>query len=137
MPNTTYSLDDIRAAADQKYGSSKIDLGSGRVVELRNIIRLSSEERAQFTNLAKKDENKDKDVTEVDLQKQLSDVLRILAGEEQAKVLLGVVGDHIDYMSEIIDRYMEDQKGPKAEGSQSSSTSTEEPSSETSTSTTD
>jgi hypothetical protein len=60
----SFSLDDIRAAADKKYGSYDVDLSDGTVVKLRNVLRLSKVERKELAKLESELKVKPKDADE-------------------------------------------------------------------------
>jgi len=45
----TFTLDDIRDAADKQFASLDIPLSGDRILRLRNPLRLTSEERAELT----------------------------------------------------------------------------------------
>lgn len=70
----SFSLDDIRKAADAKYGSYDIDLEDGSVVHLRNVLRLSKAERKELAELEGKlstksaSEDEDDDAAEGDVE---------------------------------------------------------------------
>lgn len=117
MANSTFTLDDIRAAADQKYGATKIAIGEGDIVELRNYIRLDKDERAALK--AYQEEKAPENETDEELFERLSGLIRILVSEqERASHLLNALQGKVDLLAEVIAKYMEDQKSGKAEPSQ-------------------
>jgi hypothetical protein len=80
----SFSLDDIREAADRKYGSYDIDLPDGEVVKLRNVLRLSKAERKELAalegKLSSKESEDDVDaVDEVDQQDIIEKQLVLIA----------------------------------------------------------
>lgn len=123
MANSTFTLDSIREAAEEKYGATKIDLGVQGVVELRNMIRLSKEERQAFKELKfvkDEDDDTENDIDEQELFDRLADVVVLLVGNpERSGALLNAIGvDRVDLLSEIVSKYMEDQSAGKASASQ-------------------
>jgi len=121
MANGTFDLESILADADAEYGSTKIPF-DGKRVELRNVLRLSKEERQAFQNIlpeSKKDEN-GKDTTDgEEFLDALPEALRILAEDKDAvDALLERVGSKNDVLLTIFKHYMEDQKAGKASPSQ-------------------
>lgn len=104
---STFTLDDIRAAADAKFGGTVV---AG--VELRNFIRLDKAERAE---LKAYQESKDDD-NDDELFDRLSTLIRILAADKgAAEQLLNSLNRQEDLLVTIIDKYMTDQNGPKAQ----------------------
>lgn len=56
----TFSLDDIKAAAEAKYGSTDVDLGTDGVMVLVNPLRLDKAKRAALQKIQDSgDENED------------------------------------------------------------------------------
>jgi hypothetical protein len=54
-PMANFSLDDIRAAAEKKYGATVIDLG-GETITLLNPLRVSKENREELLALEREDD---------------------------------------------------------------------------------
>lgn len=99
---TKITLDDIRAAAEAKYGSYDIDLGDGRTLVMRNPLRLNKDERAQLTALQT---TTDEDV-EVDQEQGFADIIRLVAAHKgTADEFLGAVGDDLVILVETIQGY--------------------------------
>lgn len=84
------TLDEIRAAADKKYGSTDIDLDEGRVCKLRNVLRLQKEERDELKTYQELLKADDADQAEV-----LGEMLRIVAADKETaeELLLDIDGD--------------------------------------------
>jgi DNA-binding ferritin-like protein (Dps family) len=99
----SYSLDDIRAAAEKKYGSVDILVGE-TTVSLVNALRLPKEKR---TALFAVQEELDSDAeNQRDQEEVLADALRLVAAtDEQAAVLLDAIGDDLAVMAEIFSTY--------------------------------
>ncbi|MFE2104307.1 phage tail assembly protein [Kitasatospora sp. NPDC059463] len=95
-----YSLDDIRAAAEAKYGSTDIAVG-GDVVRLLNPLRLPKHAREELTDLQVLLGD-----DEADQEELLSDAIRLVAEHAvQAEKLLTAVGGDLAVLAEIFDRY--------------------------------
>lgn len=99
---STFSLDQIREAAEQKYGATVIELGDGQEARLLNPIRLSSDKRkalmkvqSQIESLQTDEEVSDEAASEL-ADKQLAllaDAIRAVAETPfQAELLLDKVG---------------------------------------------
>lgn len=99
---SSYTLDDIRAAAEAKYGSTDIAVGE-TTVRLLNPLRLSKEKRAALTSMQEDNDNQD----DADAQeKYLSDAIRLVAeNEHQANVLLAAIGDDLALLAQIFETY--------------------------------
>jgi hypothetical protein len=99
---STFTLDDIRAAADAKYGSTDIDLGD-RVVKLLNPLRLPK------TNRNKLREVQDQlGAEDADQEQLLADALALVAeSPAAAKRLLTELGGDLGLLVEVFGRYTE------------------------------
>jgi hypothetical protein len=108
----SFTLDDIRAAADAKYASLDIEV-DGETVTLVNALRLSKEKRAALTSLQ---EGLDKEGEEsVEQEQVLADSIRIIAAtEDQAERLLSHVGDDLAVLATIFDKYAKDTQAGEA-----------------------
>lgn len=89
MPS--FTLADIQAAADKKYGPMVIDLGDSKV-ELVNPIRMSKDKRDKLTALD----------TEEDVDKKLAAIVRLACSQRDAKALLDAVGSDLGALAEIV-----------------------------------
>ena len=97
---TTFKLDDIRTAAEAKYGNTKIEVGE-HVVTLKNVLQLPKEKRDAVAGMSS-----DLDAEGVDQVAVLGSALRIVADtDEQADILLSAVGDRLDILLEIFNSY--------------------------------
>ncbi|MEU5427615.1 phage tail assembly protein [Streptomyces olivoreticuli] len=95
-----FSLDDIRAAAEARYGSTDIEVG-GNVVRLLNPLRLPKTKRAQLTTLQDRMGAEDADQEEL-----FGEAIRLVAESETAATrLLDAVGDDLAVLAEVFDRY--------------------------------
>lgn len=96
-----FSLDDIRSAAEAKYGSCDIVIDERTTAKLVNPLRLSKDKRAKLMSLqdALDEEGADQEAL-------LKDALRTVAEHPaQAKALLAVVGDDLAVLAEVFSRY--------------------------------
>ncbi len=106
---STFTLDDIRAAADAKYGSTDIDLGD-RVVKLLNPLRLPK------TNRNKLREVQDQlGAEDADQEQLLADALALVAeSPAAAKRLLTELGGDLGLLVEVFGRYTEGTQAGEA-----------------------
>lgn len=116
---TTFTLDDIRAAAEAKYGSTDIQIGD-TLVRLLNPLRLTKVKRTALV-AAQKDleaEEGDEEV-EVDQEAAFHAILRIVAEtEHQAEVLIDAVGDDLAQLASLFSMYSEGTQAGEASASQ-------------------
>ncbi|MGW2541542.1 phage tail assembly protein [Kitasatospora sp. NPDC001574] len=95
-----YTLDEIRASAEAKYGSTDIAIDGGEV-RLLNPLRLARPKREKLTALQDRlgDDNADQELL-------LSDAIRLVAeNTPAAEKLLASVGGDLAVLAEIFDRY--------------------------------
>jgi hypothetical protein len=96
----SFSLDQIREAAEAKYGSTDISLGDS-VVRLLNPLRLPKTKRDALTKLQ---DNLEKDGS--DQEQILSDAIVLVAETEaKGKALLKAVGGDLAVLAEIFETY--------------------------------
>lgn len=109
----SYSLDDIRAAAERKYGSTDISLGDD-TVRLLNPLRLPKARRDALLALQEEMGNDDADQAEL-----LAQAIRTIAESEKAaeKLLEAVDGD-LAILAEIFGHYGESTQVGEASASQ-------------------
>jgi hypothetical protein len=87
----TYTLDDIRAAAEAKYGE---------VARLLNPLRLSKEKRKELGEAQERLSEAD------DQQAALEDLLRLVAENKRAADrLLSALGGDLGYLVSVFDKY--------------------------------
>jgi hypothetical protein len=100
--SNTLTLDDIRAAAEAKYGSLPIELPTC-VVKLLNPLRMSKKNRDALTAVQEKlgEDGADQEAL---LREALS---LVCENGPQAKALLKEVGDDLAVMATIFERYVE------------------------------
>ncbi len=106
---TAFTLDDIRAAADAKYGSTDIDLGD-RVVRLLNPLRLSQQDRAKLREVQHQLGAED-----ADQEALLTHALTLVAETPAAaKRLLTALGGDLGLLVEVFGRYAEGTQAGEA-----------------------
>jgi hypothetical protein len=92
----TFTLDDIRAAADKKYGHTKI----GDVV-LLNPLRLPKAKREELVALQEKLSEDD-----AEQEKLLADAIRLVAqNSEKAESLLSEIGEDLALLVTVFEKY--------------------------------
>ncbi|QPB09845.1 tail assembly chaperone [Streptomyces phage Sentinel] len=111
----TFSLDNIRAAAEAKYGSTDIELGDGFTARLLNPLRLPKEKRAELLKIQDKLDGED-----VDQELVLADAIRLVAeNEKAAEKLLAEVGSDLAVLAQIFATYSEGAQVGEASASES------------------
>ncbi|MEU7643354.1 phage tail assembly protein [Streptomyces huasconensis] len=96
----SYSLDDIRTAADAKYGSTDIKLDD-ETIRLLNPLRLPKATRKELTELQDLMGSEDADQEEL-----LSEAIRLVAEHPKAAgKLLTAIGGDLAVLAEIFDAY--------------------------------
>jgi hypothetical protein len=109
----SYSLDDIRAAAERKYGSTDITLGED-TVRLLNPLRLPKARRDALLSLQEQMSADDADQAAL-----LSGAIRTIAeSEKAAEKLLEAVGGDLAVLAEIFGHYGESTQAGEASASQ-------------------
>lgn len=109
-----FTLDDIRDAAEKKYGATVIDV-DGQEVELVNALRLKKGDRQALVALQDKLEAEGADQEEL-----LKEALRTVAKTKtQANRLIGAIGDDLAVLAEVFERYTGDSELGEASPSQS------------------
>ncbi|MEU6572289.1 phage tail assembly protein [Streptomyces sp. NPDC046805] len=110
-----FSLDNIRAAAEAKYGSTDIELGDGFVARLLNPLRLPKEKRAELLKIQEKLDGDDADQEQV-----LADAIRLVAENDTAgEKLLDAVGSDLAVLAQIFASYSEGTQVGEASASES------------------
>jgi hypothetical protein len=110
----TFSLDNIRAAADAKYGSTDIEFGEGKTVKLLNPLRLPKAKRDALSDIAKRLESDTEDQVVV-----LQDALRSASETALVEELIEAIGDDLGVLMEIFTDYMEGTQAGEASASES------------------
>lgn len=96
-----FKLDDIRKAAEKKFGDTEIEVSDKLTVTLTNALRLPKEIRDQVVAAQEKfgtDEHETSDV--------LAEILRLVAKDKKdVESLLDLVGDDLAFLMSIFDHY--------------------------------
>jgi hypothetical protein len=112
--STSFSLDDIRAAAEAKYGSTEIDLPDGTVVSLVNPLRLPKLKRDALSAIGERLEGEDVDQAEV-----FADAIRIAASNAvAAEKLIELCSGDLAILSEVFAAYTSGVQVGEASASQ-------------------
>lgn len=99
----SFTLDDIRAAAEAKYGSTDVDLGDGRVMVLTNPLRLPKERRDALTVKQKQGEDDGADQGDV-----MRDALRIVTSTPaNAERFIEIAGEDLAMLATVFASYTE------------------------------
>lgn len=110
----TFTLDDIRAAAEAKYGSTDIDLGNGDVLSLVNPLRLPKEKRDRLSAIQESAEEEGADQGDV-----MREAIRIVASDQnKAEHFLSLVGDDLAVLATVFSTYTEGTQMGEASASQ-------------------
>ncbi|QPB09926.1 tape measure chaperone [Streptomyces phage Sitrop] len=105
----SFSLDDIRSAAEAKYGSTDINFGDD-VCRLLNPLRLPKAKRNELINIQSKLDGED-----VDQEAVLADAIRLVAeSDKAAEKLLSAVGDDLAVLAQIFETYGEGTQAGEA-----------------------
>lgn len=115
--STQFTLDMIKNAVEEKYGTTDFALTNGGVCKLRNPIRLSDTERDALDDLRKSRSDKEEGDTETsgDQIKFLEDMIRLLAEEDASAEQLFQALDHgLAELNTVLDFWMEAQKAGEA-----------------------
>ncbi|WP_329022513.1 MULTISPECIES: phage tail assembly protein [Streptomyces] len=108
----SYTLDDIRSAADRKYGSTDIEV-SGETVRLLNPLRLTKAKRDSLLGLQEEMVRDDADQAAL-----LSEAIRTVAqSETAADSLLTEIGGDLAVLAEVFGRYGESTQAGEASAS--------------------
>lgn len=100
----SFTLDDIRKAADAKYGSTDIQVDDTTTVVLRNPLRLSKDERAELSALQNGLDDDGDDA--VDQAEILQGTLRLVAtNKKDVEKLLKAAGDDLAVLAQIVESY--------------------------------
>lgn len=112
----SFSLDDIREAADLKYASTDIALGDGETVVMVNPLRLSKEKRKELMSIQDIIDGEE----EIDQEDVLRNAIRLVSEDEgPAEKLIELVGDDLGVLAEIFSKYTEKNQVGEASASQS------------------
>ena len=96
------TLDQIREAAERKYGATEVVLGEGNTVTLVNVMRLPKEKRDRLMEV----QRGLKDDEDADQEAGLREILRLVAeNDDHADRLLSAVGDDLASLVTVFELY--------------------------------
>jgi hypothetical protein len=117
----TFTLDDIREAAEAKYGSTDIQVDDV-LVRLLNPLRLTKVKRTALIAYQKDLEAKDGedgDSEDVDQAEVFQAILRLVAAtEHQGDVLIAELGDDLALLASVFEMYSAGTQAGEASASQ-------------------
>lgn len=106
-----FTLDDIRTAADKKFGSCDIEISDGETVVLLNPLRLNKDRRTKLLALQDKmssdKDDEDEDKEEHDIEAILDECI-LLVAEKPAlgKKLLKEIGEDLAVKMGVFEKFM-------------------------------
>ena len=102
---SSYSLDDIRAAADAKYGAVEIVVDADTTVRLINPLRLAKDDRTALLSVQDRLSAEDEDVDQVQV---FADAIRTVAeNKPAADKLIEAIGGDLAILAEVFRTYTE------------------------------
>lgn len=118
-----FTLDDIRAAAEEQYGSTDIEMADGSEVKLLNPMRLTKAKRVALAKLQEKmsaaSEAEEGELEEVDEEEIVDEMFTLIAATEaQAKKLLKALGGDLAQKIALFNMYGEKTQVGEASASQ-------------------
>jgi hypothetical protein len=109
-----YTLDDIREAAERKFGSTDITV-NGEVVKLVNPIRLPKDKRSALLAKQAELDVPEAEAAELDQDAILTDCIRLVCeSDHQANVLLAALGDDLAMKVALFEKYTGEQEAGEA-----------------------
>ncbi|GLZ81410.1 hypothetical protein Afil01_62170 [Actinorhabdospora filicis] len=110
-----FTLDDIRNAAEARYGSTDIAIDEARTVRLLNPLRLPRARRDELAALQEAIQAEG-----ADQEKAITDMIRCVAETRSAgDALIKATGGDLAVLATIIERYSEGAQVGEASASQS------------------
>ncbi|MGW8630607.1 phage tail assembly protein [Streptomyces sp. NPDC055793] len=111
-----FTLDNIRAAADAKYGSTDIEVDEKTTVHLLNPLRLPKEKRTKLVALQDAMDAEG----DVDQEELFSEAIRLVADHpKKAEALLTAVGGDLAVLAQIFETYGKGTQAGEASASAS------------------
>lgn len=105
-----FSLDDIRAAAEKKYGATIIDLDGGATITLLNPLRVSKKNRDELVALEKED---------IDVEDSTKRALELMVKSPgDYKRLISNFGDDLGILATIMETHTASAQVGEASASQ-------------------
>lgn len=111
----TFTLDDIKAAAEAKYGSTDIDLGGGEKMILVNPLRLEKGKRALLQKIQDSEDSEE----ETDQGDVMRKALRLVTSTPKAtEKFIDLAGDDLAILATVFESYTEGVQVGEASASQ-------------------
>ncbi|WP_406192354.1 phage tail assembly protein [Streptomyces griseus] len=111
----SFSLDDIRAAADAKYGSTDIQLDEKTTVHLLNPLRLPKAKRDELTTIQDR-----MDADGADQEDLLAEAIVLIADHpKKGEALIKAVAGDLAVLAQIFETYSEGTQAGEASASAS------------------
>lgn len=115
---SSFTLDDIRAAAEAKYGSTDIKLSDGRTCRLLNPLRLPKDKRDELMKLQDRMDVEEGEEAP-DQEDVFSDAIRLVAEHPwQADQLLTDLNGDLALLAIVFSNYTEGSQVGEASASQ-------------------
>jgi hypothetical protein len=103
----SFTLDDIREAADRQYAPVVIDLGEGDRCVMRQLLRLPQRTRDQVMEQLKLLETEEGVEADVEVTiNAVTSVIKLVADDKGPKLIKALDGD-IAMMMQVLERWME------------------------------
>ena len=113
---SSFTLDDIRAAADKKYGATEIIISDDITVNLVNPLRLKKKDREAL--VAVQDKLSGEGDEQTDHLELLSEAIMIVADDKgAAQILLDTVGEDLALIAQIFSTYIDGTSAGEASAS--------------------
>lgn len=114
-PMAKFTLDDIREAAEKKYGSFDIELPDGETVSLLNPMRMDKAKRKELGALQERLNALSESEESVDEESVVEEMLTLVAASPaQAKRLLKALGDDMAMKITVFNQYGESTQAGEA-----------------------
>lgn len=110
-----FTLDQIRAAAEAKYGSTDIELSDGTIASLLNPLRLPKTSRDALADIGDRFDAEDADPAAI-----FEDALRLAAGNKASvEKLIEEIGGDLAVLSQVFEDYTSGAQVGEASASES------------------
>ncbi|WP_432006305.1 phage tail assembly protein [Streptomyces parvus] len=111
----SFTLDDIRAAADAKYGSTDIKVDEKTTVHLLNPLRLAKEKREKLSTIQDR-----MDADDADQEALLAEAVVLVADHpKKGEALLKAVNGDLAVLAQIFETYSKGTQAGEASASAS------------------
>ncbi|AFQ97393.1 tail assembly chaperone [Mycobacterium phage Rebeuca] len=119
--SNVFTLDSLREEADKTFAPVKVELSDGSQVTLRNLLRLAKGDRkkvlATLETLRSDEDKEGKTLDEIDtMVDAVTDVLKIVAGKDAAKLVKELDGD-LGLLMGVLNHWLEETAPGEAQNS--------------------